>query len=302
MKNMLLVLIAACILGAAALCEAEDVTKSTAVFNQLWLKAIVSIEVLDAQGKGAPIGTGFLLRTPNSHLALVTAKHVVYENDGNGPLLKNLAYRLNRTNGTSILASDSFMDTGTQSGWFRSEPNDVACRLMMKEDISDYSTIPYARFLSTPQMQAGAPLFIIGFPLGLRSDQYATPIVRRASIARVDQDRVDQDILIVDGSVYPGNSGGPVVYEPVIQLGEGFTTGILQGEWLAGMVMSEIAYVEPAISLQTKRPRITFEQNSGLSNVLPADKVMELLRGPEFVGADETLTLIAPPSGDVRKQ
>lgn len=133
-------------------------------------------------------------------------------------------------------------------------------------------------------MESGAPLFIIGFPLGLRSDQYATPIVRRASIARVDQ-----DMLIVDGFVYPGNSGGPVIYEPTLQLGKGFTTPILQGEWFVGMVLSEISYVEPAISLQTKRPRVTFEQNSGLSNVLPADKILELLRVPEFVKADEAL-------------
>jgi hypothetical protein len=55
------------------------------------------------------------------------------------------------------------------------------------------------------------------------------------------------------------------------------------------MVLSEIAYVEPAISLQTKRPRVTFEQNSGLSKVLPSDKLQDLLNLAEFVKADEEL-------------
>lgn len=284
MKNILLVLIVACLVVTATPCQPQDETKHTAVFNQQWLKGIVSIEVLDAQGKGTPIGTGFLLETPNKHIALITAKHVVYENEGKGPLLQNIAYRLNRTDGKSILIPDEVATAQLKSGWFHSETNDVACRLIVREDISDFVTIPYSLFLPTRQMESGAPLFIIGFPLGLRSDQYATPIVRRASIARVDQ-----DMLIVDGFVYPGNSGGPVIYEPTLQLGKGFTTPILQGEWFVGMVLSEISYVEPAISLQTKRPRVTFEQNSGLSNVLPADKILELLRVPEFVKADEAL-------------
>jgi len=224
------------------------------------------------------------LETPSKHIALITAKHVVYENEGKGPLLKNIAYRLNRTDGKSILIPDAHATAQLKAGWFRSEANDVACRLIVREDISDFVTIPYSLFLPTRQMESGTPLFIIGFPLGLRSEQYATPIVRRASIGRVDQ-----DMLIVDGFVYPGNSGGPVIYEPTVKLGRGFTTHILQGEWFVGMVLSEISYVEPAISLQTKRPRVTFEQNSGLSNVLPADKILDLLRDPEFVKADEAL-------------
>jgi len=237
--------------------HAQETSKRTAVFNQQWLKGIVSIEIHDAQGKGTPIGSGFLLLTPNKHIA---------------------------TDGKSILFPDTVVTARLKSGWFRSETTDVACRLIVREDISDFVTIPYSLFLPTRQMESGAPLFIIGFPLGLRSDQYATPIVRRASIARVDQ-----DMLIVDGVVYPGNSGGPVIYEPALQLGTGFTTPILQGDWFVGMVLSEISYVEPAISLQTKRPRVTFEQNSGLSNVLPADKILELVRVPEFVKADEAL-------------
>ena len=284
MRNILLVLIVACLVVVNAASHAQDSTKRTAVFNQQWLKGIVSIEIHDAQGKGTPIGTGFLLETPSKHIALVTAKHVVYENEGKGPLLQNIAYRLNRTDGKSILMPDMVATEQLKSGWFRSETNDVACRLIVREDISDFVTIPYSLFLPTQQMESGAPLFIIGFPLGLRSDQYATPIVRRASIARVDR-----DMLIVDGFVFPGNSGGPVIYEPTLQLGTGFTSPILQGEWFVGMVLSEISYVEPAISLQTKRPRVTFEQNSGLSNVLPADKILELLRVPEFVKADEAV-------------
>lgn len=55
MKNILLVIIVSGLVVAATPSQAQDATKHTAVFNQQWLKEIVSIEVLDAQGKGSPI-------------------------------------------------------------------------------------------------------------------------------------------------------------------------------------------------------------------------------------------------------
>lgn len=281
-KHLLSIVV--CLLIMTTTSIAQDSTKHTAVLNQLWLKSIVSIEICDSLGNGAPIGTGFLLKTPNNHIALVTAKHVIYENEGKGQLLKYISYRFNRKDGKSILIPDSITTAQLKTGWFRSKTNDVTCRLVYIEVNSDLVNIPYTQFLHTSQIEPGAPLFIIGFPLGLRSDQYATPIVRRASIARVDQ-----DMFLVDGFVYPGNSGGPVIYEPIIQLGEVFSTPVLQGDWFVGMILSEISYVEAAISVLTKRPRVTFEQNSGLSNVLPADKILELLRVPEFMKADEAL-------------
>jgi hypothetical protein len=55
------------------------------------------------------------------------------------------------------------------------------------------------------------------------------------------------------------------------------------------MILSYISYEEKAISPQTGRTRITFEENSGLSNILPADKILELLNDPNFVRLDNQL-------------
>lgn len=262
----------------------EETTKRTAVFNQQWLKTLVSIELLKKESKGKPIGSGFLVGTPKNHIALVTAKHVVQEDKGNGRLRTGLAFRLNDKEGKSVLLSDDHATKVLKSGWLRSKTNDLSCRLIVQRETTDYVTIPYSLFLPTKQIQAGAPLFIIGFPLGLRSEAYATPIVRRAIVARSDA-----VVIIVDGFVYPGNSGGPVIYEPSVQLGPSFSTPILQGDWLVGMVLSEISYVEPAISVHTGRPRITFEDNSGLCNVLPAELILELLSSKEFSKLDASV-------------
>jgi len=261
---------------------AQDPNKITAVFNQQWLKALVSIEICKDPNKPEPRGTGFLVRTPNNYIALVTAKHVVFDRQGKGSIIPNLAYRLNDKKERSSLILDSYATSLIKSGWIKSEKFDVACRLIAGKDTTDYITIPYSKFLPIKQLQAGAPLFIIGFPLGMRSEQYAIPIVRRAIVARPDPNNI-----IVDGFTFPGNSGGPVVYEPTIKVGKEFETNILQGDWLVGMVLSHIPYIETAISAQTHRPRVTFEDNSGLCIVLPADQILALLESPDFIKIDK---------------
>ena len=225
-----------------------------------------------------------MVGTPNNHIALLTAKHVVYSDRGEGPLTKNLSYRLNDSKGKSVLILDDYATNYLKSGWFPSNHYDLACRLIVRTGTADLVQIPYSLFLSSESIQAGAPLFIIGFPLGMRSEEYATPIVRRAMVARSDSEN-----LIVDGFVFPGNSGGPVIYEPSIQLGKVFKTPILQGDWFVGMVVSEISYVEPAISPQSGRARVTFEDNTGLCNVIPANLILDHLNSPEFQRYDKDL-------------
>jgi hypothetical protein len=282
MRFRIIVVISAFLSACPAV--AQDPNKITSVFNQKWLNALVSIERCKAQDKPKPVGTGFLVSTPNNHIALVTAKHVVFADHGKGSLHADLAYRLNNKEKTSSLIQDGDATRLSKTGWIKSEKLDIACRLIGRRKTTEYVTIPYSIFLPAKQLQAGAPLFIIGFPLGMRSEKYATPVVRRGIVARPDPNNI-----IVDGFVFPGNSGGPVVYGPTIRLGKGFKTQVLQGDWFVGMVLSEIRYVEPAISPQTGRPRVTFEDNSGLCNVLPADHILDLLASPDFVRLDESL-------------
>lgn len=257
--------------------------KHTSTFYQKWLKALVSIEKIESEGP-KPIGSGFLFSTSNNHLALVTAKHVVFKDYGKGKLKEELAYRINNKEGSSELITDQLATSLAKSSWIRSDVNDVACRLVVGKNTSDYASILQSVFLPLKQVEPGAPLFIIGFPMGMRSEEYATPILRRAIVARVDPNNI-----IADGFVFPGNSGGPVVYEPTLRLGKIFKTSILQGDWLVGMVSSYISYQDVAVSKQTNRPRITFEENAGLFNVLPAEIILELLQSPDFVKMDESL-------------
>jgi hypothetical protein len=260
----------------------EGVKSRTSYFNEDWLKTVVSLEVITENGKAKPIGTGFLIESPNKHIILITAKHVIL--DESGRILQNLAYRLNDKEGKSIILTDEHITKLRTGSWFLSENNDVACRFILRKKTSDVINIPLSIFLVSKELNIGAPLVILGFPLGLRSEDYAIPIARKAMVARADP-----KLIIVDGFVFPGNSGGPVIYLPSVLFGKGITPGVLNEQRVVGLVSESINSVEIAISPQTKRPRISFEDNTGLANVIPSEAILELINSTEVSTFDKSL-------------
>lgn len=272
-----------CIFFPASIANAKDADKNnTSYFNEQWMKTVVSIEIAQASGEAKPIGTGFLVGTPNKHILLVTAKHVIFGNEGK--ILENLACRLNEKSGKSILLTDKiFLELGGGK-WFVSEDSDVACRFIYGRKTSDVFFIPLDMFLGSSRLNVAAPLIILGFPMGLRSDEFAVPIARRAMVARSDP-----KIVIVDGFVFPGNSGGPVIYCPAIKVGKGMTSGVLNDQRLIGLVSKSLNYVDIAVSEQSKIPRISFIDNTGLSIVIPADAILELINRDDVTKFDNEL-------------
>jgi len=99
-------------------------------------------------------------------------------------------------------------------------------------------------------------------------------ICRGGVIARI-RDYLDghvQDYL-VDATVFPGNSGGPVILCPTNVAVTGTTA--ISSAALIGIVKSYVPYTDVAISPQTGRARASFEENSGLSAVEPLDAIIE---------------------------
>ena len=84
------------------------------------------------------------------------------------------------------------------------------------------------------------------------------------------------DTMVLDCFVFPGNSGGPVVLRPERTTIEG--TASPQRALLLGVVKSYVPYQDVAISRQTGRPRVVFEENTGLCSAHPIDVVADLAR------------------------
>ncbi len=131
--------------------------------------------------------------------------------------------------------------------------------------------------LTKLEVAAGDGIFVLGFPMGLSGVQRNYVIVRQGAIARMTEmlDRIAPTFMI-DALVFPGNSGGPVVLKPELAAISG--TKSQSTAYLIGLVTGYRPYVDRAISEQTKRPRVTFEENSGLAEVLPIDVVDDAIR------------------------
>ena len=81
---------------------------------------------------------------------------------------------------------------------------------------------------------------------------------------------------VVDAFVFPGNSGGPVITRPETQSIQG--TKFSTKANLIGIVKSYIPYNDVAISQQTNRPRVIFEENTGLTKIEPVDYILETIQ------------------------
>ena len=120
----------------------------------------------------------------------------------------------------------------------------------------------------------GDGVFVIGFPLGLVGDARNYPIVRYGVIARIqDWIRRHKDTFLIDAPAFPGNSGGPVVLKPE-------TTAIAKTKaithcLLVGVISKQLRSREVAVSERTGAPRVVFEEDTGLAEVVPVEMVQE---------------------------
>jgi len=299
-----LILFSSTLMFSAGSTRADDAPgKETSMFSQQWLDTVVSIEQLqpalkedgtvvrDPDGKVTlvpiPIGTGFIVETTNKHLVLITAKHVVADPaDSTRPVSDNLVYRMNQQEGSAYLLKDLQFEQKGYGKWFLSKTHDVACRFIELEAISKHRVITLDKFLPTRQLHTGANLLVLGFPMGLRSEEHPNPIARKGMVALADRDD-----LLADAFVFPGNSGGPVLYEPPIKIqGNGLITSpFLNEEHLIGLITGFLPYRETAISQHTKRPRVVFEENSGLAKIVPADAIKELMNRDDVTKLDSRI-------------
>lgn len=123
----------------------------------------------------------------------------------------------------------------------------------------------------------GDGVFVLGFPLGLVGEGRNFVVVRQGAIARIRDclESVRKDFLI-DCAIFPGNSGSPVVIRPEMTSIQG--TKSVKAAYLLGIVASYVPYQDVAVSQQTGRPRVIFEENSGLASVFPMDHVDDLVK------------------------
>lgn len=235
-----------------------------------WKKAIVPIEFKTQTSEGddtlITVGTGFLVHNQRNILFVVTCKHVVKN-------LPNayLSFHVKGTNSTIPVA------IGSENFHFVFHENtaiDIAVSAIptISGAELDIDAIGFDLFLSSDSIFEGEEVLFLGFPMRIGSNSFV-PVCREGIIALAKE--TDHSFLI-EGTAFPGNSGGPIFLRPVIYDFRTNSIGLTK-PYFIGLVSQYIPYRETAISIQTGRPRIHFEENSGLIRVVPSEYVREMI-------------------------
>jgi hypothetical protein len=217
----------------------------------------------------SPLATGVLL-CDMKQVYLVTARHVVRG-------LDSVVVELRRRGGGSRQ-----LTVGVGHCDFVYPPDaklDLTMVALPDSEMAD-TTLDYMLFdttasLSPRQIVPGLPVLVLGFPLGLGSGSN-TPAVKSGIVALVPP---DQDSFYIDSNLFPGNSGGPVITSAKAigaQLGRYYVTS-QDAPLLVGIASHTLTYSDTAVSAQTHRARVTFEENSGLAVVISAARIWQFI-------------------------
>ena len=161
----------------------------------------------------------------------------------------------------------------------------VNFNLFKAEDLSVSYFHDSKHTLNTKEMEKdgqsdGDSIYALGFPVTLVGDKSNSVIVRSGTIARIrDTLKLPTEPFLVDTTVFPGNSGGPVINKPELIAIKGTKT--IDKASLIGIVASYVPYRDVAVSRQTQNVRVVFEENSGLSNVFSVDCIQTIIRSFE---------------------
>ena len=261
-----------------------------ALIPSFYLDAVVALGDISPDGSTRYHSTGFLYGWPVGEneqgqkvhrTFLLTNKHVL-----EGARTRNCALQA-RFNTQDETGANTYEINPQDEHWTVNPDYDVAV-LSVNTARLDADGIRFSVFHAerhtytleqarSAEIAEGDGVFVLGFPLGLTGDERNYVIARQGVIARAQDwlKNKSRDILI-DASIFPGNSGGPVVLKPEVAAISG--TKANDRCVLIGMVSSYVPYQEVAVSQQTGRPRMVFEENSGLGKVVPNDVIQDTLR------------------------
>jgi S1-C subfamily serine protease len=165
------------------------------------------------------VGTGFLIATPapdgTTRTVLVTANHVLQKMPGQ---TARIGYRISNADGSWSYSPQQvkIRDNDGHELWTHHPNRDVAAITIKAPAEFAKAALP-EKYLAgddtfdTYQVNAGDEMMALGFPRGLSANAAGFPILRSGRVASypLGPAKVFPTFLL-DFSVFPGNSGGPV--------------------------------------------------------------------------------------------
>lgn len=262
-----------------------------AIIPTSFMNAVVALGMEGRDGKKYWIGTGFIVGrneendSKRSTYYIVTNKHVIKNqskiyvrfNSLGESLVKDYPIDLFEADGTPAFSAHPDRDTDIIA--IQIEPQTLV------KDKSIWGAFNLDQHsLTLEQMEKtgveeGSLVYALGFPMNLVGVIKA-PICRLGCISRVSDAFIRNQVnenpeFLVDAQVFPGNSGGPIVYRPEETSITGTPTNTSAN--LIGILSAYIPYEDTLISQQTGKPIMIQQENSGLTIVHPVDRIKEVV-------------------------
>lgn len=258
-------------------------------------KTVVFLGRINDEGEPSFCGTACLLNI-KSVFHLITAKHVIMEFKNSkftGKLIDDNMYVFFNTNNgkiEKILIND--VKKTINANWIFHENNDVDLAVlpfMFNPEKDDIKCIPENSFVEPSRIYELYDVFFLAYQPGLNYKKKISPAVRNGIISIINDDKT----FYIDASAFPGNSGSPVFLTPSpIRFDSGdivVGNDELGGKFI-GIIGEYLTYQDVAISLQTDRPRIVFEENTGLSKVWSITYLKQIIDSKNFKQQLDRLT------------
>ncbi|NEX91489.1 serine protease [Caulobacter sp. 17J65-9] len=218
------------------------------------INATVQIEQVRADGERTT-GTGFLIRAPKPdgtpRVVLVTAAHVLTEmTDPQASIGWRFA---DAGGGWRFAPAPLKIRDGSLPLWTRHPIRDVAAMEIKAPPEFAKAAIPLAWLAAETtfedtQVGPGEEMMGLGFPRGLSSNMAGFPILRYGRVASYPvSPSAAFPTFLVDFTVFPGNSGGPVFMVDAARRAEGDAT---RGPFVAGLVTSMVTHDQNRESLE----------------------------------------------------
>jgi hypothetical protein len=187
---------------------------------------------------------------------------------------------LNLKNGKLFGQPMTQINDMTGGQWILGLNSDMALIPFAARSDFDIKSVPESLFLPSTQLIELQDLFFISFQPGIQSADAITPVTRRGMVSVINADRT----FYMDAFAFPGNSGSPVFVKPsaTILPEGGISLGDPRGCRFVGVIGEYLPYQEVAFSVQTKRPRVVFEENTGLARVWPVQALQDIMNSSSF--------------------
>lgn len=275
-----------------------------ALFNKQHLKSVVLIERQLSENKFQPIATGFLvgfavnsepdLNKRSYKIFLLTNRHVFNGQD-------QLWVRFDKKNAqNTVRFSVQLRDSGGIK-WLahKNERVDLAMLTIsptfLNKNAVDWTFLneevfAYPNKFDEIGIELGDGIFLAGFPLGISGNERNYAIVRGGTIARIDREIIESvESFLIDATVFPGNSGGPVFLKP--ELTSLVNTKAVDSVYLIGVVSGYKLYQEVLYSHQSNPPIVSgiSVENSGLATVVPMNFAKDIY--DDFIKTNKKLEM-----------